>query len=314
MGEFELIRGYFLGALPGREEVRLGIGDDAALLAARSGMEWAVSVDTLVAGVHFPLDTPPADIGWKALAVNLSDLAAMGAEPVACTLALTLPQADSVWLEGFAQGFAALAARHRVALIGGDTTRGPLSITVGIHGLLPAGTALLRSGAQPGDVIGVTGSLGGAGLALRHWLAGARSDAALLMRLLRPEPRVAAGLALRGIASACIDVSDGLAADLGHVLAASGVGGVIELARLPLEPAVQAEVADADYRLPLSAGDDYELCFTVPPERQAQAEAALAVAGTPCRFIGRIEAGQGLRCLLADGRALPPLSGYEHFA
>ncbi len=277
--------------------------------------------------MHFRVDTDPAALGHKALAVNLSDLAAMGAEPAWAMLALTLPSADETWLEGFAGGFCALAREHGVALIGGDTTRGPLSITVQVQGFAPAGQALRRDGARAGDTIHVTGTLGDAGLALRFAdqapASLAREDLGWLRgRLDRPAPRVAVGMALRGRARAAIDVSDGLLADLGHILAASGVGATLWLDRLPLSAPFRRGIAalaradgvgedDLAATVALSAGDDYELCFT------AAAEAAIGddVAGTRCAAIGVIEAEPGLRCLRRDGSAWQPASrGFDHFS
>jgi thiamine-monophosphate kinase len=244
--EFNLIERYFTRPAAAPDpDVILGIGDDAALVRVPTGMELAVATDTLVEGVHFPPQTAPETIGHKALAVNLSDMAAMGAEPRWATLALTLPQADEDWLTAFSSGFLALAAAEGVQLIGGDTTRGPLSITVQILGLLPSGSALRRSGACAGDLVYVTGTLGDAGLALRmlqHAHGSAAVAAPLAQRLNQPQPRTQEGLALRGIASAAIDISDGLCADLGHILAASGVGAHINLAALPLSADVAAYI------------------------------------------------------------------------
>lgn len=320
LAEFSLIDRYFAARAQRRADVVLGIGDDAALVDVPAGESLAVAVDTLVEGVHFPAGTAPADVGHKALAVNLSDLAAMGAEPRWATLALTLPQADAAWVAAFADGFFALAERFQVELIGGDTTRGPLTVSVQILGTVPAGQALRRSGARPGDRIFVTGTLGDAGLALRRLQAGGDATAepwpALLVRLQRPEPRVAAGLALRGLASAAIDVSDGLAADLGHVLAAGGVGATLRVDRLPRSAAFRQAVAVGGpdwHGLPLTAGDDYELCFTVPA---AQADAVVArLGGLAVTPIGEIDAQPGLRCVTDDGRAYCiGRDGYEHFA
>lgn len=323
LSEFKLIERYFTQRASTSQnpdkDIVLGIGDDAALLKIPDGMELAVSVDTLVAGVHFPLDTRPHDIGHKALAVSLSDMAAMGAEPRWVTLALTLPQADESWLQGFSEDFFTLAERYNVHLIGGDTTRGPLSITVQIQGLVPAGQGFRRAAACPGDHIYVTGELGDAALALRALQGTAKLSAEqathLLTRLNRPEPRIAAGLALRSIAHAAIDVSDGLAADLGHILSASGVGATLDLTQLPLSASVAAAVAEAgDWHLPLSGGDDYELCFTVPEKNQAKLFAVLRQFNCRCTHIGIIEKALGLRCKLADGESfVPGVSGYQHF-
>lgn len=307
--EFDLIRTHFADLGAHRGDVLLGVGDDCALLRMDADRELAVSIDTLVAGVHFVPDCDPCDLGHKALAVGLSDLAAMGAEPLWATLALTLPAADPSWLAGFCRGFGALATAQGVRLVGGDTTRGPLTISVQVHGSVPTGAAVQRKGARSGDLVCVTGTLGDAGLALRLALDGESLPEALRLRLDRPEPRVGAGLALRDLASAMIDVSDGLVADLGHVLAASGVGAEIDLAALPLSPAVaQAR----DWALPLCSGDDYELCFTLPPDRQG----ALSRRPLGCRWtaIGRITDSPDLICRLPDGASWrSEHGGYDHF-
>lgn len=318
--EFNLIERYFTRPAAAPDpDVALGIGDDAALVRVPTGMELAVATDTLLEGVHFPPQTAPQDIGHKALAVNLSDMAAMGAEPRWATLALTLPHADEAWLAAFSSGFLALAAAAGVQLIGGDTTRGPLSITVQILGLLPSGSALRRRGACAGDLVYVTGTLGDAGLALRM-LQHAHGSAAelvapLAQRLNRPQPRLQEGLTLRGIASAAIDISDGLCADLGHILEASGVGAHINLAALPLSADVTAYIEKTgDWELPLTAGDDYELCFTVPARQRAALLDVMESFPAGCVNIGVIEAEPGLRCIAADG-SLHTLhsSGYLHF-
>lgn len=311
-GEFELIRTYFTraGAAPG---VVCGVGDDAALLSVPPGHELAVTTDTLVAGRHFPEDAAPFDIGWKALAVNLSDLAAMGAEARWVTLALTLPAADDVFLAEFSRGFFALAEREGVSLVGGDTTQGPLSITVTAMGVLPAGQALRRDGARPGDDLYVSGPPGDAGLGLRLVLGQWPDDisdahaAQVLARLHRPEPRLATGRALRGLASACLDISDGLAQDLGHLLAASGVGAELHLDRLPRSAALAAIDAGFADILALTSGDDYELLFTAP------ATARDAVTAQGATAIGRITHETGLR-FFRDGTAVTlPVAGYTHF-
>ncbi len=313
-GEFSLIDRFFARLTPPRDDVRLGIGDDAALLAMPAGRDLVLATDTLVAGVHFPEGTAAEAIGHKALAVNLSDLAAMGAEPAWATLALTLPAADEDWLAGFAAGFGELAARHGVALVGGDTTRGPRVITVTVAGRVPPGEALTRAGARPGDGIWVTGSLGDAGLALVLLQSGEPVPEVLRRRLDRPEPRLAAGRALRGLATATIDVSDGLVADLGHVLDRSGVGARLEVAAVPRSAALR-EAADgaAASRLALAAGDDYELCFTLPPAAEAEMAGRLAAIDCPVTRIGSIEARPGLRLIAADGTELPPPGGFDHF-
>lgn len=315
LGEFELIERFFARAAGRRADVVAGIGDDAAVLRVPEGAELVAATDTLTAGVHFPVDTAPDAIGHKALAVNLSDLAAMGSEPAWAMLALTLPEADEAWLGEFARGFLALAGRHRVALVGGDTTRGPLSITVQALGWVPRGSALRRAGAHPGDHLYVTGTLGDAALALEG-LRGTRRVpravlAALRRRLDRPEPRIGAGLALRGVASAAIDVSDGLLADAGHLARAGGVGITVWPQALPRSADYRtASNGEEDWEAALSGGDDYELCFSVPPGR----EEALRALGCPVTRIGVVEAGSGVRCLRRDGSPLHPTQvGYTHF-
>ncbi|MCU7904488.1 MAG: thiamine-phosphate kinase [Candidatus Thiodiazotropha sp. (ex Epidulcina cf. delphinae)] len=317
--EFDIIRRYFSALTPSRDDVDLGIGDDAALLLAPRGMGLALSIDTLVAGVHFFPDVSPASLGYKALAVNLSDLAAMGAEPAWATLALTLPQIDESWIAAFSQGFAALAGQYGVQLVGGDTTYGPMSITVQVQGFVPAGEGLRRSGARAGDDIFVTGSLGDAALALNRLQRGLPEppDAVLLKeRLERPQPRVEAGLALRDVATSAIDISDGLLADLGRVLEASGVGARLELVNIPLSKAVAAEVhATGDWSIGVAGGDDYELCFTLPPGRRSQVNELSGRLNLSMTRIGRIEETPGLRCFGMDGGLWAPShDGYEHFS
>jgi thiamine-monophosphate kinase len=327
-----------------RGDVVLGIGDDAALLQLPAGRQLVVAMDTLNAGVHFPLDTAPADIGWKALAVNLSDLAAMGAQPAWCTLSLSLPSSDATWIDGFLDGFLALASRHDVALVGGDTTRGPLSVCVTVHGLVEPGRALRRDGARVGDDVWVSGTLGDAAGALRLLLPFLREEGrgegppgggdmpaaepplrplsprerglvALRPRLDRPVPRVELGIVLSTLAHACIDISDGLLADLGHVARASGVAVDVRLDALPASPALRSAF-EYDQRIELQAtgGDDYELCFTAAPDRRA---CILALADTlrlPLTRIGRVVAGEGVHAAAADGRRWQPSrAGYEHF-
>jgi thiamine-monophosphate kinase len=316
--EFDIIRRYFMRQPVKRKEVLAGIGDDAAVLQLPLDRDLLVCIDTLVAGVHFPEDTPAAAIGHKALAVNLSDLSAMGAEAAWATLALTLPELDPVWLEAFADGFFALAGRQGVQLVGGDTTRGPLTITVQAHGFAPQGQALRRTGAQAGDRIYVTGTLGDAALALRLRDAAA---AELRARLDYPEPRLAAGRVLRGLASAAIDISDGLLADLGHLLEDNGLGASLQIDDLPRSGAFIAALQGQDtvpgklfYDLPLSGGDDYELCFTVPERCCAEVEQRLNELPCGCTAIGIIEAQPGIRCYLQGGGSYQPAgTGYLHF-
>ena len=320
MAEFALIETIRRRCAHLRDDVVLGIGDDAAVLAVPPDFELVVCTDTLVAGVHFPLETSAADIGWKSLAVNLSDLAAMGATPAWALLAMTLPSADGAFVEGFADGFAALAAEHGVSLIGGDTTSGPLTITVTVHGLIPKGQALRRNGARAGDAVLVSGTLGDAAAALRYRNGAdgmsVQSRASLQARLDRPKPRVALGILLREFASSCIDISDGLLADLGHVAAASGIGIEIDASRLPASPALLDQVpAEQRPALQLAGGDDYELAFTVAPERIPMLQQAVARESMQITHLGRAVAGSGVRALDSEGRPLdPPRSGWEHFA
>jgi len=316
MSEFELIRDYFSAVGRERADVSLGIGDDCALLRIPQGHELAVSIDTLVAGVHFLPDCDPEGLGHKSLAVGLSDLAAMGAEPAWVTLALTLPEADTAWLSAFSRGFARLAHRYGVRLVGGDLTRGPLTITAQVQGPVPAAVAVLRRGARPGDAVCVSGTLGDAGLALRRLGAGEPVSEFLRGRLERPTPRVELGLALRGIATAMIDLSDGLAADLGHLLAASWVGAEIRLPDLPLSPEVGERLAaDADWGLPLASGDDYELGFCVPEPERARITALAERLGIRLSIIGYIRPGEGLWYRLEDGSTwTSPRAGYDHFS
>jgi thiamine-monophosphate kinase len=321
MDEFELIRRYFAELTPPRADVALGIGDDAALLTPPRGHEVVVTTDTLIAGRHFPDDTDAQGVGWKALAVNLSDLAAMGAEPRWFTLALTLRMADPEWLAGFAAGLGALAREAGVALVGGDTTQGPLSITITAMGTVPAGKALRRSGAKAGDSICVTGTLGDAALALRlgQGEAGGRGEARsadlenLRVRLNRPSPRVAAGAVLRDLAHAAIDLSDGLAGDLSHILDASGVGAEIRAGKLPMSKAFKNLSEPVDrLELQVAGGDDYELCVCLPPENVGKLRKRLDV---PLTEIGRIVKGKALTVLDAKGKklAIAPF-GYRHFS
>ena len=316
MSEFDLIRDHFSRVGSRRPDVALGVGDDCALLRLSQDAELAVSIDTLVAGVHFLSDCDPEGLGHKSLAVGLSDLAAMGADPAWVTLALTIPEADPAWVNAFSRGLAHLAQEHGVALVGGDITRGPLTITTQVHGLVPQGRAVRRSGARPGDLVCVSGTLGDAGLALRLLDAGELISESLRRRLERPDPRVDLGIALRGIATAMIDLSDGLAADLGHVLEASHVGAEIWLPNLPLS----AEVGDllsarADWGLPLASGDDYELCFCIPAKQLDQITALAKRLEIPIEVVGQILQAPGLSFLLEDGsKWFLGRVGYDHFA
>ncbi|MEL6949763.1 MAG: thiamine-phosphate kinase [Pseudomonadota bacterium] len=301
MDEFALIAEYFAGDAG----AVLGIGDDAALVEVPLGQQLAIAVDTLVAGRHFPEATPPEAIGHRALAVNLSDLAAMGATPHWYTLALTLPEAEPTWLAGFSKGLRSLGAAHGCALIGGDTTRGSLTVTVQVMGAVTA-PALTRGGACPGDRVFVGGFLGDAVGGLNDAAQGLHS--ALASRFHYPQPQLALGQALRHVATACIDVSDGFVADLNHVLRASGVGAEIDLESLPLSPELVASVGhEAAQRLALSGGDDYVLCFTVPAEARAACLSA-------CHEVGRITTEPGLRLRDRDGAFIEEVvDGYRHF-
>jgi thiamine-monophosphate kinase len=318
--EFDLISRYFSDRGVSRADVILGVGDDSALVKVEPQHDLAIAVDTLVAGVHFPLETPPYDIGYKALAVNLSDMAAMGAEPAWATLALTLPQTDADWLDAFSQGFYSLADAHNLQLIGGDTTSGPMTVTVQIQGLVEQGKALRRSGARTGDLIFVTGSLGDAGLALRLLQSGETGTQAaeyLLQRLNRPSPRVEIGRRLIDIASSAIDISDGLLADLSHILERSDCGAGVLLQEIPLSEQYLSLMQDSKecHTLAATAGDDYELCFTAPEERLSELEAIAMDCHCPIHCIGRIEEKPGLRCYDRDGHELAMEQlGYQHFS
>ncbi|HKT31824.1 MAG TPA: thiamine-phosphate kinase [Gammaproteobacteria bacterium] len=319
MNEFELIRKFFSGKAPSRKDVILGVGDDAAILSVPQGMQLVATVDTLVEGVHFPAGLPAEDIGHRSLAVNLSDIAAMGAEPAWALLALTLPNADEKWLTDFTRGFLALAQGHAVELVGGNIARGPLNVTVTAHGFVPDGMALTRRGAQPGDHIYVSGELGAAAAGLRLIRNRIEPEAGerLRTRFARPEPRIALGLALRGLASACIDISDGFFADLVHVLQSSGVGAEVNVDALPLADEAVELLGRAEARqLAFAGGDDYELCFSLPPSRAAQLKERLSKLDCAATQVGVVTAGKTLQCLQADGSKWVPdadTSGYQHF-
>ncbi|MGD8641168.1 MAG: thiamine-phosphate kinase [Gammaproteobacteria bacterium] len=318
--EFSIIDKYFKARALHRDDVVLGIGDDAAITRVPDGFQLVSAVDTLVANVHFPEATTAYDIGYKALAVNLSDMAAMGAEPAWATLALTMPQADEVWLQSFCDGFFTLAEQHNVQLIGGDTTQGPLTLTIQVMGIVPAGQALTRTGAKPGDSIFVSGQLGDAALALRllqqssAWDVSASEQEHLLNRLNRPVPRVSLGFALRGIASAAIDISDGLAADLEHILRASKVGATLHLEQIPVSSILQRQSSiSALEAIVLGGGDDYELCFTVPPAKVPQLNQIKQQLNISVTEIGHIGEPQGLH-LRHQGKEISiEKGGYRHF-
>jgi thiamine-monophosphate kinase len=338
LGEFELIDRFFRDCGTPRADVVLGVGDDGALLRPPPGADLVAVSDTLVEGVHFPVGGPAASIGHRALAVNLSDIAAMGATPRWALLSLTLPRVDEPWLAGFARGFGALAREHGVALVGGDTTRGPLTLGVQVLGTVPAGEGLRRSGGRPGDALFVTGTPGDAaaglavimaaagaagapGAAAYHAMAGLRADAsadtleALRQRFLFPTPRLGEGEALRGLASACIDISDGLVGDLGKLAAASRCAAVLDLNALPRSAALAAGFTpEAALRCTLEGGDDYELLLAVPSAHLAR------VAAMPgLTRIGELRAGTGvtLRRRAADGTLTETPAagaGFDHFA
>ena len=312
--EFDLIS-RIAARIAARCDVALGIGDDAALLEVPPGMQLVVTADTLNVGVHFPEDTLAADIGWTSLAVNLSDLAAMGAKPAWCTLSLSLPRIDESWIDGFLDGFLELAGLHGMALVGGDTTRGPLSIAVTAMGLVETGSALRRDGARVGDDIWVTGRLGDAAFALRSVLSGGATDAVSRARLDRPVPRVHAGMRLSGLANACIDLSDGLLADLAHVCERSGVAAEVRLESLPASAALRSVEPPSRWALQACGGDDYELCFTAARRNRESIMQALDFASEVATRVGRIVAGQGVLALDESGNEWNPARpGYEHFS
>ena len=315
ISEFDLIAKYFTRPTP---KVALGIGDDCALMSLTPGMQIAISCDMLVSGVHFFADTDPKMLGHKSLAVNLSDLAAMGAQPVAFTLAVSIPAPDEEWIKPFSEGVFALADQYGCELIGGDTTRGPLNICATVFGEVPTGMALRRDAAKIGDDIWVSGSLGDA----RLGLAVARNEIALdeysssqaTAKLHLPTPQVALGIALRGIAHAAIDLSDGLIGDLGHILERSKLGATLRVDDLPSGPMLTAQSMDIRRKFTLAGGDDYELCFTAPPNKRAEVVAAGAAAGVSVSCVGSIDALTGLRLLDAAGKTLESeIASFDHF-
>ena len=323
MTEFDLIARYFTRPV---RKAALGVGDDCALLAPAPGMQLAISSDMLVEGRHFFADVDPEALGHKALAVNLSDLAACGAKPLAFTLALALPRVDEAWLAGFSKGLLALADAHGCELVGGDTTQGPLNICITVFGEVPTGQALLRSGARPGDDIYVSGTLGDARLALDALLGHIALPAEVLararQRLERPTPRVALGLALRGVASSALDVSDGLLGDLSHILKASGVGARIDTSLTTDLIAYKAYSTSASgvfdakllHQCTLAGGDDYELAFTAPPARRDAVAAASQASGTPVTRIGTVLAEPGLQLVDAQGQVVENrYASFDHF-
>jgi thiamine-monophosphate kinase len=318
LSEFSLIQHYFEKLSTQRKDVLLGIGDDCALLQCPAEHVIAVSIDTLVENIHFFADVDPETLGYKSLAVGLSDLAAMGAQPAWFTLALTLPEVNENWLKGFSQGLAKLAKKHNIQLVGGDTTRGPLTISIQVHGFVAAEKAVRRSGAQVGDMIYVTGTLGDAGAALQLQLQkwndvtlNIEDKSYLRQRLEQPTPRLEIGQELAGIASSAIDISDGLLADLGHILEKSSVGARLDLTKLPLSLAMTKVDRKTAERFALQSGDDYELCFTVPPQYFSEIEQRFK---DQCTLIGTITDDQGIY-FIDDNDALIALkgTGYDHF-
>lgn len=316
--EFQLIECYFNGRGPTRRDVKLGIGDDCALVQPAEQKSIAISCDTLVENVHFFPDMPPAALGYKALAVNLSDLAAMGAEPAWMTLALTLPEVDETWVKGFSEGLFEAAEYYGIALIGGDTTRGPKAINITVHGQVPQGKALTRSGAKAGDWIYVTGTLGDSALGLDilrgKQQAKPEDNAYLINRHYHPTPRVLAGQSLRLLASSAIDLSDGFISDIGHILKASEVGAIVDVGLIPLSSAMLATL-DREHALgyALTGGEDYELLFTVSEAQKGALETALVHSNTKFVRVGQICAGNKLKLQLNDEPFTPHYFGFEHF-
>jgi thiamine-monophosphate kinase len=316
LGEFELIDRYF--TRPARRAVQ-GIGDDCALIGTRSGWQLAVSSDMLVEGRHFLSTVAPDRLGHKSLAVNLSDLAACGAEPLGFTLALALPRADEAFLEGFSRGLFALADAYAIDLVGGDTTQGPLNICITVFGEVPEGRALLRSGARAGDELYVSGAVGDARLALEAFRGNVSLDRAdfdaVRTAMETPQPRVALGVALRGLATSAIDVSDGLLGDLGHILERSGAGATVEADAVPRSASLRAQSQALQRVCTLAGGDDYELVFTAAPSDAQRVREAARAAGVEVTRIGRIDAAPGLRLLDAEGRTIGDRFGsFDHFA
>jgi thiamine-monophosphate kinase len=316
LGEFDLIARWF--TRPVRRAV-LGVGDDCALLSPAPGMQLAVSTDTLVEGRHFLSTVPPDRLGHKALAVNLSDLAACGAKPLAFTLALTLPRIDEAWLDGFARGLFALADQAGIELVGGDTTAGPLAIGITVFGEVPPGQALLRSGARAGDELWLSGTVGDARLALEAFRGAVSLDAAAFeaarARMECPSPRCALGVALRGIATSAIDVSDGLLGDLAHVLKRSAVGAEVRIEAVPMSNVIAAQPQALQRLCTLAGGDDYELLFSAPPAQALAVQSAAAAVGVAVSRIGTLTTELGCRVIDHQGRAIDErFAGFDHFA
>jgi len=319
MKEFELIKHFFTEQVVKRKDVLLGIGDDCAVVSSTENQDTVITTDTLVAGVHFPLETSPRAIGHKAVAVNLSDIAAMGAKPSWLSLAITLPEVNSDWLTEFSLGVFELCEFYNVQLIGGDTTQGPLSITITAQGLTPEGKYLSRSGAKAGDWLFVTGELGDAALALQHYKGkvSIHSDFVekIQTKLDFPRPRVLVGQSLREYASSAIDLSDGLLADLGHICKASNVGANIVLNEIPFSESMLETLSfDDAVNLALSGGDDYELLFTVSADNKVGMETALSHIGIPITCIGQINASQTITTTLNNKPVPIKATGFEHFS
>lgn len=305
MNEFEIIQKFFTQSLK-REDIILGSGDDCALVYSNQPI--AITTDTLIEGVHFLKNTSAYDIGYKALAVNLSDLAAMGAEPAWITIALTIPEANELWLTEFSQGLFELANRFKIQLIGGDLTKGSLQMTISAYGFIPASKALRRNAAIPGDLIYVTHTIGDAALALSFLLKKTTPPQTILKKLTQPEPRIEIGKKLREIAHAAIDISDGLAADLNHILKKSHVGAILYVDQLPLSHFLCESVSSIDaIEFALYGGDDYELCFTIPPDK-------INDLSFDCTCVGEITKNTGLNLLFSDGKKYyGKKQGYQHF-
>jgi len=319
ISEFSIIDRHFKSRILNRADVALGIGDDAAITSVPDGMQLVSAMDTLVSGVHFPADTSPHAIGHKALAVNLSDLAAMGAEPAWATLALTMPQADESWLKDFCDGFFQLAELYNVQLIGGDTTQGPLTVTVQVCGFVPTGEALLRSGAKAGDLIYVSGSLGDAALAL-DWLQNNAQQKITdeirqkIKRLEYPVPRLELGMELRSVATAAIDISDGLAADLSHILDASGAGATIFQEKIPCDFGTPMFSTDKTLNCALYGGDDYEICFTAAENSRNTIDTIAQQLNLVVTEIGIVEQQRNIRLSVKGVCTDLSVLGYEHFS
>ncbi|MFT5140758.1 MAG: thiamine-monophosphate kinase [Lysobacterales bacterium] len=314
MGEFQLIEWIRSRIGPNADDTIIGIGDDAAVLALPKDQELVITTDTLNAGVHFDDGISAADLGHKALAVNLSDLAAMGATPRWVLLSISIPELDQPWLEEFVTGFLSLAETFRVSLVGGDTCLGGLSISVTAIGQINAGMALGRKGARPGDLIVVSGTLGDAALALSELRKCRIPDDSSLRALYLPLPRIALGASLVGKASACIDISDGLLADLGHIVNSSACGGILELDKLPASTALRCHETETQWTMQLSGGEDYELCFSISPDREAELQSLGKATGSELSIIGRMVEGSGVVCVKPDGNFFElECTGYQHF-